>query len=685
MKLKTFLLALGIFLGIISLIFGVLTAAFLKLKQDIPSPREILSYQPPIAAKVFDCKDRIIYRFSSQRREPVPLSRIPDYLKKGVVIVEDHRFYHHWGLDILYLLRAAFVNFTHGRIVQGGSTITQQLARIMFLTLEKSIIRKLKEAILAIELENHYSKEEILEMYLNQVYLGSGAYGVEAAAQTFFGKHIWKLSPSECALLAAVIRNPTYYSPYKYPDKCRSRRNFYLIKMAKVELIPEDKLSSLLKSPLGVVPQRLRRNEAPYFIDVLRNYLVAKYGSDFLYRSGISIYTTLDIDLQRQANKTLEEHLLRIEEEHNLLIKKRDFDIIAKRDSTKLPNYLQGALVVMDPKTGYIRALIGGRDFAQSYFNRAVQAHRQAGSAFKVFVATAAIDNGLTPATITLDAPIIIDIPGAKTYDPTDYDRKFLGSMTLRKGLALSRNLVFVRLGRNLGPELVAQYAYNMGITTPLKPVYSLPLGSSEVSLLDMVRAYTTLNNQGNRVEPIFFTKIVDREGRVLEENPPRVEQVLSPQTAYVTVDMMRSVIDEGTASRIRRMGFLGPAAGKTGTTDDYTDAWFIGFTPDIVCGVWVGFDKKSTIFRGATGGGVAAPIWADLMKYTIKDSIRKNFTAPEGIVSREICIETGKLATPYCPHKRMEVFVQGTEPKEECQYHKFLREGRVITQKQGF
>ena len=681
MKIKTLLLSLGIFLGIVSLILGIITAAFIRLRQDIPSPEEVLSYQPPIAAKVFDCKGRVIYQFSSQRREPVPLSKIPDYLKRAVVIVEDRRFYHHWGLDVLYLLRAFLVNITHGRVIQGGSTITQQLARNMFLTQEKSLLRKIKEALLAVELEHCYSKREILELYLNQVYFGSGAYGVEAAAQTFFSKHIWELSPSECALLAAVIKSPAYYSPYKHPEKCKRRRNFYLIKMAKAGIISEESLPSLLKSPLGILPKRPRRNEAPYFIDMVRNYLEAKYGSDFLYRSGISIYTTLDIDLQREANRVFEEHLRRIEEEHNLPVKKEDFDRIAKKDRTKLPNYLQGALIVMEPKTGYIRALIGGRDFSQSYFNRAIQAHRQAGSAFKVFVATAAIDNGLTPATITLDAPIVIDIPGAKTYEPMDYDRKFLGTMTLRKGLALSRNLVFVRLGRNLGPELVAKYAYKMGITTPLKPVYSLPLGSSEVSLLDMVRAYATLDNQGAKVEPIFITKIVDKEGRILEEHFPRIEQVISPQTAYVTLDMMRSVIDEGTASIIRRMGFLRPAAGKTGTTDEYTDAWFIGFTPELVCGVWVGFDKKSTIFRGATGGGVAAPIWAELMSYALKDSPPANFTPPEGVIVKEICTETGKLATPYCPHKRMEVFIKGTEPKEECQYHKFLREGRLITQ----
>jgi penicillin-binding protein 1A len=322
--------------------------------------------------------------------------------------------------------------------------------------------------------------------------------------------------------------------------------------------------------------------------------------------------------------------------------------------------------------------MVGGRDFGESQFNRATQARRQAGSAFKVFVWTAAVDNGLTPADMELDAPIIISIPGYGRYAPSNYDRKFLGLISLREALAQSRNLVSVRLTSKFGPELLVKYAKQMGIRDPLLPVYSLALGSCEVSLLDMAAAYSCLANQGKRVMPYLVERVVDRNGRVVEEHKPIDAQALSPQTAYVTLSMMQSVLDAGTATTIRKQGFDRSAAGKTGTTDDYTDCWFIGFTPQLICGIWVGYDAKQTIYRGATGGGVAAPIWADFMLTACQDMPVTNFPMPEGVVVRRICTETGELATSACPKTRNEVFIAGTEPTRECAYHKYrsLRQG---------
>jgi penicillin-binding protein 1A len=662
----------GIVAALTALVVGILVGAFYGLKKDLPSPAALFSYQPPIATKVLDCEGNPAFDFFSERRDPVSLDTIPKYLVDGFVAVEDKRFYRHWGLDLVRIGGATVANLTHRRVVQGGSTITQQLARNMFLTQELSLIRKLKEAVLAIELERYYSKREILEMYLNQVYFGAGAYGVEAASQTYFRKHVWELNLPECTLIAALARAPEIYSPYRSPEACLKRRNLFLKKLLENKAITPLQWTRASRAPLGLAPKPRQKNDAPYFIEEVRRYLETKYGSDFLYKSGSVIYTTLDLNLQRKATEAITEGLLKIEEEENLP-KKQDFDLRVKKDTTLHPDYLQAALVLMDARTGAVRALVGGRDFNQSSFDRATEALRQPGSAFKVFVYTAAIDNGLTPADIELDAPVVIPIPGAGNYVPSNYDRTFLGPMSLRTGLALSRNMVAVRLTRNLGPELVVQYASRMGIKERLLPVMSLGLGACEVDLLSLTAAYAVLAHEGKRVEPVFITKIVSREGKVIEERKSKEDQVLAPATAYVTVDMLRSVVDAGTARIIRSMGFSQPAAGKTGTTDDYTDAWFVGFTPSLSCGVWVGYDKKKTIFRGAQGGRLAAPIWADMMKYATEGKPAENFVIPPGIVYAKVCNETGLLATPYCPQTHVEVFVQGTEPKTECELHKYL------------
>jgi len=648
--------------------------SYLALRSGLPTPETIASFKAPASTRILDCKGRVISELFMEKRRPVPLETIPAALREVVIAVEDKRFYSHWGIDLIRVAGSALQNIIHPGNLQGASTITQQLARSMFLTPARRLSRKLREMVLALELERHYSKQEILEMYLNQVWFGGSVYGVGAAAERYFGKHVSRLDPIECATLAAMLANPGVYSPYTHPDRLLKRRNFFLGKLRRLGRITEAEFQTAIKQPLNVLPGKGPRNEAPYFVEEIRRYLMDRYGSDFVYKSGATIYTTLDLDIQAAANKALNEKLNQIEKDYALKPTKAWFDSVAAHDSTiGAPTYLQGALVALDVPTGAVRALVGGRDYRQSEFDRATQALRQAGSAFKPFLYTAAIDNGLTPADIEADSAITITIPGQPSYRPHNFDNKFLGPITLRRALALSRNLVSVRLIAKLGPELMARYAHLMGITGHLPPYYSLALGSVEVTLLDMTSAFNTLANGGIRTRPLMVLRVEDEHGLTLEQNRPDLQPVLSPATAYILTNMLQSVVNEGTATAIRALGYTGPAAGKTGTTDDYTDAWFIGYTPTLCCGIWVGYDQKRTIFRGATGGGVAAPIWAEFMKQVTPDTLA-HFPVPaeiqDTILTLPICEQSGKLATTNCPRVRYEVFIKGTEPRANCPLH---------------
>lgn len=658
-------------LAIIGVIGGIgAVVLYIKLRTELPTPETILNFKAPASTRILDCHGKVISEFFQEKRRPVPLETIPVFLVNAVVAVEDKRFYSHWGIDIVRVVGSIIRNITNPRNLQGASTITQQLARSMFLTPKRQLSRKLKEMVLAIELERHYSKQEILEMYLNQVWFGGSIYGVAAASERYFGKHISRLDPVECATLGAMIANPTAYSPYTHPERLIRRRNYFLTKLLKMGRLTKEEWERAKNEPLNIQPAAGITNEAPYFVEEIRRYLIKKYGYDFVYKSGVSIHTTLDLAIQSAANQVLFSWLNKIEQDYRLKPTKSHYDSLVKLDSTtKEPAYLQGALVVLDVKTGEVRAMIGGRDFRQSEFNRATQSLRQVGSAFKPFVFTAAIDNGLTAADIERDEPITLKVPGQPDYQPHNYDLKFLGPMTLRRALALSRNLVAVRLAARIGPDIVARYANLMGITQKLPSYYSLALGSVELTLLEITNAFNTVANQGVKVKPLFITKIVDEHGQVIEENHPELQMAIRPQTAYVITSMMQSVVNEGTATSIRQLGFTGPAAGKTGTTDDYTDAWFIGYTPTLTTGIWIGYDKKKTIFRGATGGMLAAPVWGELMKQIATDSWN-TFPVPPDIVTIAICEESGKLATPVCPRARYEVFISGTEPTITCPFH---------------
>lgn len=652
---------------------GIALILIMVAEKDLPDPESLQAYKPAVTSKVFDRNEKLIFEFFEERRDPIPLDSMPPKLVKAFVAVEDPRFYHHWGLSAYDIMRAFVKNLLYMRVVEGASSITQQLARNMFLNFESSIMRKVKEAVLAIKLEKMYSKDEILEMYLNQVNFGHGSYGVEAAAERYFDKHLNELNTAELCFLAALPKGGAYHLPYDNPELVRKRRDKFINALYEEKEITKEERDEALAFKIELAPRKVPPAEAPYFVEEIRRYLERKYGADFIYREGCYIYTTLDLDMQRAANNAVEDQILKIEHEKELKVLKADYDTVTFTDNTPAPKYLQAALVALNTHTGEVLALVGGRDYKQSSFDRAVQAKRQPGSSFKVFVYTAAIDNGFTPGDVEFDAPVMVRM-GRSLYAPANWDRQFFGPMTLREALAQSRNLISVRLTRYVGPEVVVDYAHKMGIQSPLKPVLSISLGAVEVSPIEMATAFATLANQGRRVEPVFITRIVARDGKVIEEwFPQEGEEVLSPQTCFLMCTMMQSVINAGTARIIRSMGFSRVAAGKTGTTDEYTDAWFVGFTPDISCAVWVGFDKKQPIYRGAGGGSCAAPIWANFMKAATDSMPESNFQVPKGIISRPICNLTGQLVSPDCPSNetRMEYFLEGTEPTTQCQYHR--------------
>src|SRR5262245_58410417 len=543
----------------------------------------------------------------------------------------------------------------------------------MFLTHERTMTRKLKEIVLAIEIERNYSKDQILEMYFNQIYFGEGAYGVEAAAKTYFDKPLRQLNLTECALIAGIPANPSQYSPRRRPKAAIARRAKVLRNMLATKAITQVEFDHAVNAPLGVTPVRYSNDKAPYFVEMVRLHLDEKYGSNLVYEGGLRVYTTLDMDLQDVAERALEKQLTSLESDLKLKVTRANFVVPASDGmrTTQAPTpYLQGALVAMDPRTGYIRALIGGRDWNQSNFNRAVQAQRQPGSAFKPFVYVAAMDNGFHPTDVIVDEPISFPGANGELYQPGNYDRTFRGPVTLRYALQQSINIPAIKLLRKVGTSLVASYARRMGIRSPIGQNLSLALGSSEVNLLELVSAYGVFANRGIRNDPMFILKVEDKNWTVVEKNAPRPVEVLTEETASTMTSMLQSVVDHGTGYPARARGFMNPAAGKTGTMDDYVDAWFVGYIPSLVCGTWVGYDEKKPIGPAMTGARAALPIWTDFMIGATRGRPVEDFPVPEGTVTRPVCAETGMLATEACPNVTTERFPDGSEPTELCTAH---------------
>ncbi len=636
-------------LGIAASAFWVLTI----LPGSLPSVTQLENFDASEGTKVYDDNDELITEFHVERRIFVPLAQIPKTLRDAVIATEDARFYSHHGVDPTGIARAIYQNFRRGRIVEGGSTITQQLAKVLFLTPDKSLERKLKEAVLALELERRYSKDRILEMYLNQIYFGHGAFGVEAAARTFFGKGVSELSLAECTLLAGLPKAPSTYSPFEHPEAAKRRRATVLARMVDVGSITQPVARKTAESALGLIPPERRRTTGQYYLEYVQQQLEAQYGADLVFKGGLQVYTTLSPVMQVKAERALREGLKALESRR----------VAATKDSgTPAPERPEGALLAIDPQTGYIKAMVGGYDFFKSEFNRAVQARRQPGSAFKPFVYLAALESGQTPASVVDDSPI--EFPAGrngKAWKPDNYDRKFRGPITYQQALEESVNVAAVKVLEKNGIRHTLDLARRLGVESPLGENLSIALGTSDLTLLEITSAYGALANQGAWVRPSAIRYVLDSQRKLLEENTPQARQVVSPELAYVMTSMLRGTIERGTGVAARALGR--PAAAKTGTTNDYSNAWFIGYTPQLVTGVWVGYDRPRSLGKDETGSRVAVPIWTSFMQEALAGTPPEDFPIPE----RVVLVPVDLNPSGGCVRPVTMAFVAGTEPKEVC------------------
>ncbi|HNQ65041.1 MAG TPA: PBP1A family penicillin-binding protein [Smithella sp.] len=641
-SLFNFFLGFVVFILVMT-VFGVI--GFYAFTMDLPGIDALKDYRPSISSRVYDDKNELIDEFFLEDRKLIKIKEVPRVVVQAFVAAEDSRFFAHKGFDLQSIFRAVFKNIEAGHIIQGGSTITQQVAKMMYLSPEKKYTRKFKEAILAYKIDRYLTKDEILNLYLNQIYLGHGTYGIESASLGYFGKSARELKLHEAALLAGMPKAPSNYSPFLHYDKAKQRQYYVLTRMKEDGYISQEEMEKAYAAPMNLRSIRPKDKMAAYFVETVRRYVQEKYGADVLYKEGLSIYTTLDLTAQKYAGEAMERGLKELEE----------------RNKYK-SGLVQGALFCMDVRTGAIRAMVGGRDFNQSEFNRATQSRRQAGSAFKPIIYTAAFDKGMTPATVIDDSPLAVDDVSQPDgiWRPKNFDDKFMGPITMRTALVLSRNVVTVKILQEIGIDYAVSYAMNMGITSPLVRTLSLALGASGVTLQELVQAYGVLANQGQKVSPFFIKKIVDRTGNVFEETKVQPEQVIDPRIAFITTHVMQDVVTSGTGTRVRSIGR--PVAAKTGTTNDTRDAWFIGMTPSLITGVWIGFDQEASLGSQEVGGRAAAPIWLYFMEKALQNTPVESFPVPEGIVFEKINPKTGEPAGPS-EKGTNEAFLLGTSP----------------------
>lgn len=638
------------------------------------------------ATAVYDRDDTLAFTIFKEQRIEVPLTAVSPLLIQAILAIEDQRFYEHSGFDLIRIVSAALANIRSFHTSQGGSTITQQLARQSFLTTDKTYRRKIQEVILARRIENSYTKPQILELYLNKIYFGDGLHGIEAASRGYFGKHASELSLEQAALLAGLVKSPSSYAPTVSPERAKARRNLVLTAMLENRDIDRASWQAARSAPVALHDDL--RDEEPhgqYFKEHVRRELVDRFGWERVYEGGLRVYSTIDLTMQQAAETAVSEGLKALELRQQKMAAARQKPANAEpaaNDAKVKEPPLQAALVAMDPATGYVRVMIGGRNFDESSFNRAVQAERQPGSAFKPFVYAAALEAGYTPASLieNLNAPI--DTPQGG-WSPED-EHSDADSMSLRAGLRTSSNRAAVRLLEDVGIGRTVQYAKNLGVGN-VPSVPSLALGSGEVTLQSLTAAYAAFANRGNVPKPLLIRRVEDKDGRVLFEEEPSSTRAISEQTAFLMSTMMADVINAGTGARARTLGFKLPAAGKTGTTNEYRDAWFVGFTPNLVAGVWVGYDQPRTIMRGGFAAEVAVPIWATFMKEATRNDKPQWFSAPAGITTASVCRISGRLAGNGCDnvevveengslsHRSMvytEYFVKGTEPTSYCELH---------------
>jgi penicillin-binding protein 1A len=697
------------------------------LFSGLPSLERIENPKAELATKVFSADGEVLDQFYIKNRSHLALQDMPKSVIDALIATEDKDFHDHWGVDLIRFMKAMVKNVFALRLKEGASTITQQLSRNLYLghndgNLFDTVTRKIREFITAIQLERSFTKDEILEFYLNVVYFGRGAYGIQAASQVYFGKQPAELSLAEISTLIAVLKGPGYYDPLNHPDRAIGRRNVVISQMEKYGYITESEALEARNDPIQIRSAEETRvaGIAPHFVEYIRQQLsqkAEKYGFD-MYRDGVSIYTTIDSRMQRYANRAIEEHLTGYQQafdtqwdwgkEKDVLVRVIDQAIRTSpeyrtAESGQLQDSIYSALkgnhawidsmkqvaklievgfVAIDPKTGNILALVGGRNARNFKYglNHVTQIRRQPGSAFKPFVYTVAIDNGYPPSFEIQNLPVTIMMADGTRWTPSNSDGEFGGKITIREAIKRSVNIVAVRtMDQGFAPvKQVVEYAQRMGIASPLPPYASLALGAGEVTPLEITAAFGVLANRGVYVQPTSILKIEDKDGTVLEESMPAQREVLSEETAFIMTSMLEGVVNAGTGAHVRDF-FQLPAAGKTGTTTDFADAWFVGYTPQIVAGVWVGFDNNSVHFKtwDGQGGRAAAPIWGRFMKYVYDDpSIAmplEYFEKPEKVLSETICTETKKVATPYCPETEKEYFTEKTVPGK-CDRHSTAR-----------
>jgi len=640
------------------------------------------------ATAVFDNSNQLAFTIFKEQRIEVPLSEVSPNLTNAITAIEDQRFYDHRGFDLVRIASAMMANVRHYRKAQGGSTITQQLARQSFLTPNKSYHRKVQELILAARIERLHSKKEILELYLNKVYFGDGLYGVEAASRGYFGKHASEVTVPEAALLAGLVKSPSSYAPTVSMDRALGRRNVVLQAMLESAAIDRATFQSARATTIAL-RDTLRAEEphGQYFKEQVRLELVNRFGWQRVYQGGLRVFSTLDMPMQLAAESIVLEHLMAIEARHNAWQAKRTSGQHAARrakETGRVPSdALQAALIALDPGSGQVRAMVGGRSFADSHFNRAVQAHRQPGSAFKPFVYATALEAGYSPATVInhLDDPVLI---GRVAWTPED-GHSSASTMSLRTALRTSSNRAAVRLLQDVGIARTVRYAKTMGVGD-VPSVPSLALGSGEVTLQAMTAAYAAFANHGFVPRPTLIRRVEDRDGHVLYDSHETPVRAISDTTAFLMSTMLADVINAGTGAGARRLGFTLQAAGKTGTTNDFNDAWFIGYTRKLATGVWVGFDQPRTILPNGFAAEVAVPVWAKFMKMATRNDTPEWLEMPSGVVTVKVCRLSGLLATEACRNGEVvndatgqidhrstvytEYFARGTEPTRYCEAH---------------
>jgi penicillin-binding protein 1A len=689
---------------LLSALIGATAGLLLVYTTDLPQVEQLEHYRPSSITELYDDQGRIIGSFALQRRVVANYGDFSPLLREALISIEDKEFYDHWGVNVWRIAGAAYRDIASGGKVQGASTLTMQLARNLFLSPDRSFHRKMEESLLAIQIERRFTKEQIFTLYANQIFLGHGAYGFEAASEYYFSKPAKQLTLEEATLLAGLPKAPGLYSPINHPDRAIKRRNLVINAMLEDGKITHQQANDARIQPIQLKLQHDPNSLAPYFVEEIRRYLENKYGTDQVHEGGLRVYTSLDMDLQRAANHAVLDGLAGYERRHgwknhldNILTAKvtltdykhADWDdepevngyvhalvltsapgaatlkfgrytaTLSQADAAwaqrKLPDILkpgdvayvkilslgadgkahvsleqdsgaQGALLAIDNATGAIKAMVGGRDFEESKFNRATQALRQVGSSFKPYVYTAAIDQGESPEDTVLDAPVTFETASGP-YTPHNYDEKFEGTITLRRALAQSRNIPALKVADRLGIKTVIDYAHRFGITSNMPPYLPIALGAAEATLFEQTSAFSVFPNDGVRIMPRYITKVTDYEGRVMEEDFPEVKDVISSRTARIMTSMLQEVVRHGTGIAAASMKY--PLGGKTGTTNDFTDAWFVGFSPAMTTGVWIGYDEKKSLGAKESGARAALPVWMDFMKVALAGKDPGEFGAP--------------------------------------------------------